>query len=441
MSVSVASTLAQVSTVSPEDRYRWSLYERWCEVQNLQPLRGSGANPSPEMCLLMFLRAHETQRKSSHKTLSHLASAVGLHYEASGLPDPRGEETTIYLQDARRRLGGRRAKPTDAFTWAQVKSFAGTRAGFPLGPRVPWLTATAAVLDLAGLEVAPSDVRLVWSVDRADIDWSEGRISFWVGRSLVEASLDEHPQHYRALQAVLQDCTRTHPFRVVSSKPSKATERLTAALGRAGGQRGEAWLGHIDPYYLNVIQAVAYLMLGALTGHRHAELRRLTVGMIQELPDGYTYTLHQHKGQALSSHRGGRQRPWCVDVPHLRVHSECAAYCPACCLRRHVQQRLLEGARLHDPLFVGHDRQSKLTRATATVWVKQAWEATKDQTSLTTPTCGTRMLRVTAATLGLERGMSIGQIADLLHHKKLRTTMLYVRRLDERAVEEFTLPL
>ena len=73
-----------------------------------------------------------------------------------------------------------------------------------------------------------------------------------------------------------------------------------------------------------------------------------------------------------------------------------------------------------------------------------AWRATREHSHLdegVEPSLGTRMLRVTAASLALDHGMSLVNIARLLHHQKVTTTARDIRHFDEMAVQEFTLPL
>lgn len=428
----------------------WAMYEKWCKVHGLEPLREPNDDPSAEMVLLMFLQAHEDTRRVCYATLRAISRSVASIYQHRGKPDPRGEAAAFYLAEARDRLGAIRERPVDAFSIEQVRAIVETRAGIGMGQSIPAMRALTALLDLSGLDVTRPALQLLRQTQRSDCLATDNEVSVGVGPLLVRASKETHPDHFRALREVLDEASDERPFWFYQPGPALLIKNLNEALERAQGHRGSAWVNHTDPRYTSVTQDVGYLLLGLVTGHRHAELKRLRMGMIRTTADGYAYTLREHKGAKLSGRMGGRERPWEVELPHAKRNKECVSHCAACALGRQLEQRRLEGARPTDLVFVADDRCSPVDPNTALKSVKRAWRAGAKflneqggarQDLLETPKIGTRSMRVTAATLGRAGGMSLFDVADLLQHQTAKVTLLYIRKLDETAVSEFTLPL
>lgn len=419
----------------------WSLYERWCEAQGLEPLRGDTCAPSPEQCLLLFLQAN-SDRRWSYGTLRIYTQALAAHYMASGREDPRGPRTRAYLDTVLVREGALRERPTDAFTLDQIRALRGARAGIKLAQPVPTYRALAALLDVGGLEASPDVVSLLASITPDDVNVTEACVTVGRGPVLIRVPRSEFPMHYAAVMGASATLFRWLPL---PQGPFVAVDELRLALDRAHGVRGPEWLDHIDKRHRRVAQVLAYLSLGFFTGHRHAELASLTVGMLQERPGGtFAYTLNDHKGNKLAGHRGGTQTRWHVEVVHMRENGECAPYCPACALGEHLAQRRADGAKTADYLFVAPDGRSPFHPNAARKAVALAWHATREHSHLNegvAPNLGTRSLRVTAASLALDHGMSLVNIARLLHHRDISTTARYIRRFDEMSVQDFTLPL
>lgn len=442
---SLVEELQSAVGLSESDRGAWSLYERWCVAQALEPLRAPDDALSPEMCLLLFLEAHSRARDVCHAVLRSLACGIARVYERNGRDDPRGDSTRDYLAQARTRVGARRERQTDTLTLDQVRGVVATRAGFPRVPSIPLLQAIAALMDIGALEVSGAVVRFLRNATLRDFEVVADQVIFRAGPLQLRISQRDQPRHWHALMVVLEDAHDDAYLLRAPGSSSHTLKRLKSSLKRSNGTRGGAWIDHVDPEHARATQMCAYLLLGVFTGHRHAELSRLRLGMLRESPDGYAYVLKDHKGARLAAQRGGQSIPWRVQLPHQRRGADCISACPACALDRQLAERRLQGAGPQDLVFVASDGHSPFRVGVAIQGVKRAWRSSADETEhgecAFMPKLGTRTLRVTAATLALQHGMSLLDIADLLHHRSAQTTLLYIRRLNEKAVEEFTLPL
>ncbi len=198
------------------------------------------------------------------------------------------------------------------------------------------------------------------------------------------------------------------------------------------------FLANLDPRLAQRRRDLCYALHGIVTGHRHAEHARLTIDHIVQTANGYTHTLLEDKGNIIAVQRGGKARPVTHDIDHLADDTaECPPWCPACALRDHLEVRHRNGAAPGDPLYISYSGPAVgqvLGLQGATLAVQRFWALADGAAAVddgTNPVIGTRTMRVTAASMGRQQGMSLLEIAETLTgHRSINHARLYVRRVD-----------
>lgn len=459
-------------------RQSWIAYEDWCQA-NGQPVYPAAGSDDGERMLLRYLFSNVSNRGWRKDRFVEVSRFIASAFLAAGHPDPRGDAWRGLREAVARDRPGAAGPSIDAFSEREVLAAvaAVAVAGLPQ-PLEAQAAATLALADVMGWEPNPtSQARCALSMPGQSFQLREDGIVLTVGsgrRVLVDR--DTQPHHYRVLAAVLEQAgDAAFPVRDVAPHPgrpsqgrAKLRKQLQLALGRADqaaertkqGARTtasatasvpafEAWWGQADAQERTWLianaedrklaqsrQDLAYFYTGLANASRHAELSRLTVGGWSCTSEGYTAQLasNEHKGGMLALSRGSRAESITIWVPHL--DGGCAPHCPACRLDDHLEvRRRRHRARDDDPLFVwpgrhySHGTAQPLSSVAAGHLMDRLWgqvAAHLDPDENRPRRIGTRTIRVTAATIARLRGMSLPDVADLLHHRQASTTMRYI---------------
>lgn len=489
----LAATTAD--TVSArKDRQGWSAYEDWCQA-NGQPVYPAGARSDEgERMLLRFLFSNVSTRGWRKDRYVEVSRSIASAFLTAGHPDPRGDAWRQLREAVNRARPGTAKPPIDAFSEEEVLAAvtAVAVAGTPDTTEAQ-TAATLALADVMGWEPNPTLQALrALSMPRESFQLREDGIVLKAAdghRVLVDR--ETQPHHYRVLATVLEQAgDAAYPVREVAPHPGRPAQgrarlrvQLQLALGRAdhgvkrtksGGRASnsatasvpafEAWWQQADALdrawlianaedrkLAQSRQDLAYFYAGLANASRHAELSRLTVGGWSRTPEGYTAQLasNRHKGGMLALSRGSRAEPMTICVPHL--DGGCAPHCPACRLEDHLEvRRRRHRAQDDDPLFVWPGRHyapgaaEPLSSVAASHLMNRLWaqvDAHLDRDGAGRPRrIGTRTIRVTAATIARLRGMSLPDVADLLHHRQASTTMRYIALNAEYDEAELVLP-
>lgn len=175
------------------------------------------------------------------------------------------------------------------------------------------------------------------------------------------------------------------------------------------------------------LQLDAYLMVGALSALRHQDLKRLRLENVHVTTAGVQVAipLSKHQPEGFDIH-----------LPHAEPGvpctpgSPCADACPVALLQRHIAYQRQQG-RTTGPLFTARRSSTHYQQRQASKDVAARWAAVLGDPDKVS----TRSLRVGAATTARANGMPLTEIQkDLLRHKSLDTTLLYLRNLRIRGI-------
>jgi hypothetical protein len=441
-------------------------YRAWCEVNALDVFPESG---SAEQQLLRFLHSSVETHEWAWSTCNMYALGIAQSFVRGGHPDPRGRRIKAWLLARKRDLAGRQVMPRpDAMAGDQIRATAERAAGPVANPQITRLRGIVAVADTLGVDPTCYHVavqrlrRSAFTIRSEDIVITDMRGE----RHVLDQAL--RPEMFAALTLALSGSDADLPLND-ATQPAKAfKKRDTVWLRRAwdlaaprGGARVSGnvanwnaafaagspddrtwWLKCVDPGFETRAQGVAYLLFGVDTAFRHATMKRLTLAQMRVSPTGFSLDVdpQQHKGGRQSSSQGGEARTLTKYINHLGPDArDCPVFCPACALYKHLEIRRRRGGVNGDPVWVNRfGNQLELTRANERL--RQVL-ARLDRAGDRPQTIGTRSLRVTAATLARQSGMSLTEIADdVTNHVKLSTLGLYLRQVDPFSVD-LTLPL
>lgn len=172
----------------------------------------------------------------------------------------------------------------------------------------------------------------------------------------------------------------------------------------------------------------AYALVGVLSGCRHRDLCRIRCDDLVALDVGYRVRVRQSKHR----HDG-----FDFLLPHENPESPCSPQCPcgSVCPVAHLDRWLrLMGKQVGDsqPLFgVFDDGRRRLDREHGTRLLAGRWERMGNSPD----GISTRSLRVGAATTAHRSGLRLREIQDeILHHRNIDTSLIYLRGLQERPV-------
>lgn len=435
------------------------VYEAWCTA-NDQPVLADAAGA--EQQLLRFLHSNHSHHNWSWGTCTNYALGIAQHYGRHNRPDPRGPRVRAWLLALKRRQAGRPATPrTDALREDQILTAVAAPPADRDAYRVTRLRGVIAVAEALGADPTVYGTalqqmpRAAFRVRAEDVV-----VTDQTGRRHV---LDRtcQPEFFAALTAALAqagdrdlplfdaDDACNRPLTVKDARWLRAAWDRAAPRGAAPVQARAAswraawtasnaadrvwWLKCVDSDFERRTQDVAYLLVGLQTAFRHQTTKQLTLAHLEATPTGYVLAVapHEHKGGLQSAAQGGRPRTLTKFVDHLEEDPRtCPDHCPACALGRHLELRRRRGAGMTDPLWVTqHGRP--LARGAANRRLQQLIGVAEVRGDGTPQTVGTRSLRVTAATLARQLGMSPAQIAEFVtDHADVATAELYIRRID-----------
>lgn len=444
-------------TRSSKDATR--VYETWCEANRLPPYPPGDTG---ERQLLRFLHSNHSQHDWSWGTCTNYALGVAQSYARNGRADPRGQRVRAWLLAVKRHHAGRPAAPrTDALTDDQIVAAASVVPGQTQDRQVVRLRGLIAVAE--ALNVDPTVygtalqrlARAAFQVREDDVIITDA-----TGQRHL---LDRHmaPEFFAALTMALKCAGDAELPLSDSSDHSKRpltvrdTRKLRAAWDRAaphgsprvvdsvGAWRAAFsastaedrtwWLMFVDPDYGHHVQDVAYLLVNVETAFRHQTAKQQTLAQVARTTEGFSEEVpaRQHKGGVQTIQRGGPVRNLNKPVGHLRdEEATCPAHCPACALDRHLQVRRRHGGADADPLWVTRQGRA-LALGPANRRLRAILGAPAARADGSPQVIGTRSLRVTAATLARQMGMTPTQIAALVtDHRQDATAELYIRRVD-----------
>ena len=436
------------------------VYETWCTV-NSQPVLADAA--VAEQQLLRFLHSNRQQHGWAWGTCTNYALGVAQHYSRHNRPDPRGRRVRAWLLAVKREQGGQPATPrTDALRDDQILTAVATPSDEPNAYRVARLRGVIAVAETLGVDPTAYGTSLqrmprsAFQVRAEDVVVTDvtGR------RHLLDRA--RQPEFFAALVAALcqagdaelplfdADDACGKPLTVRDTRFLRAAWDRAAPRGAAQVQTRAAswraawaastptdrvwWLKSVDSDFERRTQDVAYLLVGLQTAFRHQTMKQLTVAHPQVTPTGYVLEVspREHKGGLQSAAQGRRRRRTLTKyIDHLAEEPEpCPAHCPACALGSHLVLRRRRGAADGDPLWVTKHGQP-LARGAANHRLRQLVVVGEVLVDGTQQSIGTRSLRVTAATLARQLGMTPTQIAEFVtDHANVATAERYIRRND-----------
>ncbi|MBY9074224.1 hypothetical protein K1X13_05245 [Nocardioides sp. WL0053] len=456
-----ALVAAEITNQEPtrNSRDATRVYEVWCAANDQTVFPDAAI---AEQQLLRFLHSNRLEHGWSWGTCNNYALGIAQSYERDGRPDPRGSRMKAWLLAVKRQQAGGPATPrTDALGGTQILSAVATRSSGLEGHRVARLRGVISVAEALGVDPTAYGTALqrlprsAFSVREEDIVVTDA-----TGRKhLLDRTAQ--PEFFAALTAALDHAGDVDLPLFDASDASdrpltvRDTRSLRAAWDRAT-PRGSArvqvrvaswreafpasaptdrvwWLRCVDEEYERRVQDVAYLLVGIQTALRHQTMKQMSLGHIATTTTGYVHEIapKEHKGGLQSVAQGGRRRRLTKFVDHLeRSPLTCPAHCPACALGTHLALRRQRGATDTDPVWVTqHGRPLALGPANRRL--QQLIDAPTDLCDGWTQNIGTRSLRVTAATLARQMGMTPTQIAETVtDHANVATAELYIRRVD-----------
>lgn len=281
------------------------------------------------------------------------------------------------------------------------------------------------------------------------------------------------PYHFRALMRMVGDGERST---LIDVPPNRVLSRVKSAASWASGdlplrssvQAFAEWWAAADasrtsmlawlenPYFERDACDLAYFYVGLGFGARHAELKRLRMRHLVPIRDGWRVQLpaHEHKGGKLALHHGGKGEALVHDIIHVGEYPH-PPQCPACLLQTHLTHRAQRGPlEPESHLFVsqrgrqtvvrpGENAEMSITAGAEIIrrlYGKVRAYLGPDEEGRPRR-LGTRSIRVTAATLAKSEGMALAEISELIGHRQLSTTSLYLRVHDEYAESDLVLSL
>lgn len=461
---SPAAVLALLTEKSPSVRARERQYLDWCVANGLSPLPDGDVRDAGETQLLRYLHAFIGAGRWSYPGAHVSAGVVARWFVSQGRHSPMTRRVRDYLRAVQRQTAGNQQRPVDAFTGAQILQVCRPDVLDTAYPRRAEDAAAAAVLVVAALTAGDPLPPAV--LDDTSIRTRTADVVVEVGgRRLVvdpersplqHAILSRHAQTAVALaRRRYVSLVRNAMVRIRVNPPEPRTHLRVDDIrnwweAATPNQREWLILNVESPSLARRRADLALLTVGVVTGHRHAEFRRLTVGMVKPTTTGYTWTLaaNRHKGSMIAAAKGGTPAAKTSRVDHLADDQrQCPPHCPACCLGDHLEVRQrTAGAGAGAPLFESTAAgKGPLGQQGASASLNRLWTLGADLVPAEESEqyrIGTRSWRVTAATLAHQSGMSTQEIAEeITGHRQQSTAARYIRRLKSYGAEDLMLGL
>jgi hypothetical protein len=459
----------------------WRLFERWCEANGQPVYPASGATQADaEQVLLRYLHSNVFDRDWSGATVKSSGNYVARTLVDGGYVDPRGLRWSAYVKAARKRKGPQqRISP---FTAKQVLALREMLATSSADQQAVEVAAVLVLVDL--LALPSSELHSGSSVTRIPRSAFRVRATDLVvehGTQVIVVDAVRDPVSYRVLHTLLEMAgpDAVMPLRASGQSRYAFTTRLRGAWSRTLGPNSEhlspgiphsstplipfrqwwerandgqrEWLiRHTEkPFLRRDVRDAAWFFVALCGGARASEMCTLLVRhQVSSTAEGHLLRLEagEHKGGRIAITSGGAAAPLEILVPHLvlggatNVGSEHVGHCPACLLDEHLRVLEADGrVGPDDPLFSNRNgvalNGASSSRIVARLWVGvRHLVAEPDGMRV-----NTRSLRMTTATLGSAAGLTLVELADLLHHQRLSTTIGYVH-MDPVSTGQLVMP-
>ena len=468
----------------PEMRRAWRLYVSWCDAN------GQAVYPPPaatradgEQVLLRYLHSNVLDRDWSGTTVKSEGNYVARTLVDAGYLDPRGARWTAYKRAATQRKGPQqRVSPFTAEQVLALRKVLATSGGEQADRRAAEAAALIVLVDLLGLPASElrwgSSVRCVphtaFRLRATDL------IVEYRGQVIVVDAIRD-ALYFRVLSTLLYMAGPDDhmPLNACGQSRHSFSMRLRRAWHRTMGHSGEAWLAGSPPSETPLrllalwwdrasderrgwlvrhaerpdlrrdVRDASWLFVALCGGSRANEMSALRVRhLVSSTAEGHLLRLesHEHKGGRIALTSGGPSSALEISVPHLvatdltggaRAH---VAHCPACLLDEQLSVLDADGrAGDSDPLFP-NSAGAPLNTSSSRRIVLRLWERVRDlSVEPDLQRVSTRSLRMTTATLGYSAGLSLVELADLLHHERLSTTIGYIHR-DPASMGQLVMP-
>lgn len=465
-------------------RCMWENYVDWCEANDVPAVpTGMPGVPSPEDVLLVFLGWLRERRSLRAVSLDGYARTVAQHHLAAGHRDPRSVDVRAYLSEQRLLDVGEGEPLIDALTLQQLKAIArladGSAGHRSLQRGTHRLRAIITVADVFGLGLfEPATLRAMHALPADAFRVVSDGISIAVEGERQLLLRSQHPIGVDAVTHLMGSDTTGHPLApqpgelfVTSAGRSSRLERrsgqkdpidsdlarLVTAWARcdprAVPRRGRpqrddaraawtrrsrsdvAWLvRHADQIFAHRLRDATWFLTGTATGSRWADREHLRIDDLTVQECGYSYVVWD-KGSKLRAREGAAVTGRTCHLRHIEPRGQpCPDYCPVCLLDLWLEWRRRCGVDEHEYLFVAADGRSPMPYALANEIIDRI-ELVVAPLSLaqdgSRQRLGTRSMRITAVTLGLQAGLTPEQVAEhYTGHQSIGMVMRYDRRLN-----------
>ncbi|HAM21043.1 MAG TPA: hypothetical protein DCQ04_02000 [Actinobacteria bacterium] len=416
----------------------WEKFIEWCEVNDLDYL------PTKEQNILRYLEHHDW----ANYTRETARNAIAAAHENSGHNDPTGMRTDAYMATRRKSGSDKRLPRTEAFTVAELCALANhVQTAHGESARRAVVAIAQATVGVLGstkpvVQQLPSDAFVV----------NLRSITMVVGDDRHVLNSGKNPTGFRLLRDWIADHPGGTPLSglaVGATDIEMAKESLNdvsairnrwryafnveriEAMQRSWDAASAADRDWYLSHFINRLHTSRYLMasllVGTNTGRRAADLPKVKQASLTKTATGYTFDVFEEKGRVLAAQRGSTNSTTyeCV-VEHVNTNGErpCPLVCPACALERWLEVRRRLGL-VNEELFVTPNGEP-VTACGLNQLIKRVCK--EAGVSAENRALSSRSMRVTAATLAAQSGMSIVDIAaNITGHSDLSCTQLYIR--------------
>lgn len=417
----------------------WEKFIEWCEVNNLDYL------PTTEQNILRYMEHHDW----ANCTREAVRNAIVVEHQRSGHTDPTGVRTDAYMATRKKSGSDKRLPRTEAFTVAELCTLANhvqtAHGGSARRAVVAVAQATVGVLGTTEpvVQQLPSDaftvtlrsITIVVGDDRHVLNSGTNPTGFRLLRDWIADHPDGTPLSgladgasdvEKAKESLNDVSAIRNRWRYAFSV--ERIESMQRSWDAASAADRDWYLSH----FINRLHTSRYLMaallVGTNTGRRAADLSKVKCSSLTRTATGYTFDVPDEKGRVLAAQRGSRQSTTyeCV-IEHVNTNGErpCPLVCPACALERWLEVRRRLGL-ANEELFVTPNGD-ELTAGGLNQLIKRVCK--EAGVSAENRALSSRSMRVTAATLAAEAGMTIIDIAaNVTGHSDLSCTQLYIRK-------------
>jgi len=406
---------------------RYESFQDWLRVQGVTKVV-----PSDELLALYLFAQHD---RWAYGTAFNIASAIRWVSRDRGLGDPWGPLTRKYLSTLRAEKGVVVRQGTEALDFDDVARMVSAYRESGINDRMRLRQALiilgGAIAEARSQTSTPLGNPLsdVAHLPLSAVTEEPGRIRFTDPVSgatgVVEASAD--PRGFDIVRDFLarvrgqQTCigfatgsAKAVIFNELQRFCQVSGHQWEVTIASCRGSERDRILDAQDRHRSRAITGIAYFLIGLVTTRRSAELSRLRLSDIHLTDEGeFVFSVgEEEKSSQAAVRQGGAPRSRNYVIGHIRdgASTDCSPICPACALFELIALRRRSGALDSDLLFVtprgkpcGPDYGNLLIRSMCEA-------AGVDPTRV----YGSRVMRVTGATLASRQGFTDVDIADLM---------------------------